>query len=384
MNVPRWLSRLWANELVGTFAAIACYLAYIGMDGGSLYQLVTERLTVCQCADLGLVMAVAARVATLMTFGLLVILFVIRRPVRSRDHRVLPNLFGLAGFGLPVVFMFLARAPADVTFNIASSVVVLIGNAGVVLALSHLGRSLSILPQARSLVTSGPYALVRHPLYFFEIVAFWGIFLQFRSLGAGALVTAICCVQLARSRFEEKVLASAFTEYADYRRSVPLLVPRFGTGLGPLVKALRQSAPHLVGLALLFCGLFTAAVTVLPGRGWRGLEAISQQDGPVVTALTRPYATHEECDGVAGVMADNARHACPQCAVDVHCTDRLDANQEAAIAGRPTTWSRVRTADVTFLLPTGPDGRATCTALADQLRAAGYAGAQCEAGEPAK
>jgi protein-S-isoprenylcysteine O-methyltransferase Ste14 len=41
-----------------------------------------------------------------------------------------------------------------------------------------LGRSISILPQARQLVTSGPYAFVRHPLYLGEMTAMLGIAMQ--------------------------------------------------------------------------------------------------------------------------------------------------------------------------------------------------------------
>lgn len=114
-------------------------------------------------------------------------------------------------------------------------------------------------------------ARVRHPLYFFEIVTFWGIFLQFRSIEAALLVTAICGVQIARMRFEEKVLSDAFGDYAEYRRAVPFLLPRGGQGLGT---AMRQSAVHLVATVLLFAALFAAAFTVLPGPGWRVVQVI--------------------------------------------------------------------------------------------------------------
>lgn len=112
---------------------------------------------------------------------------------------------------------------------------------------------------------------MRHPLYFFEIVTFWGIFLQFRSIEAALLVTAICGVQIARMRFEEKVLSDAFGDYAEYRRAVPFLLPRGGQGLGT---AMRQSAVHLVATVLLFAALFAAAFTVLPGPGWRVVQVI--------------------------------------------------------------------------------------------------------------
>lgn len=378
------LKRLVAGDFVGAFPAIAVYLAYIHSDVSSLRQLVTERIGVCKCADVGLAVAVAARVATLMSFGLLVILFAIRRPAVSGDGRVAPNLAGLAGFCLPCLFAFLVRAPAEVGFNVASSVIVFVGNAGVVLTLSHLGRSLSILPQARRLVTSGPYALVRHPLYFFEILAFWGVFLQFRSIEAAALVVMICCVQFARARFEERVLGAAFPDYSEYKRAVPLLVPRIAAGAGAHLLALRQSGPHLIALVFLFATFFTIAVTVLPGHGWRVVQEIAQPEVPSLTIVSGPYGSRERCDEVAKVMADNARRACPQCTIEGQCTDYLAADQEAAVAGRQVEGSVVRSSTMTYLLPPGPDGRTECYALAGQLRSAGSSDAECRSLEPVR
>jgi len=50
------------------------------------------------------------------------------------------------------------------------------------LTLSFLGRSFSVMPEARRLVTTGPYSIVRHPLYLFELLGVVGILLQVRSL----------------------------------------------------------------------------------------------------------------------------------------------------------------------------------------------------------
>jgi len=91
----------------------------------------------------------------------------------------------------------------------------------------HLRRSFSVEPAARALVTSGPYAFFRHPLYVGYAATFVGGLLQ-RPTAAYAALTALWFVlTYMRIRYEEGVLEAAFPEYAEYRRRVGLLSPRF-------------------------------------------------------------------------------------------------------------------------------------------------------------
>ena len=92
-------------------------------------------------------------------------------------------------------------------------------------ALMQLGRSLSIMPEARRLVTEGLYARIRHPLYLGEAIATIGVLLLYRIPAAFALVAIQFCLQLWRMREEEKVLAAAFPEYAEYRQRTARLIP---------------------------------------------------------------------------------------------------------------------------------------------------------------
>ena len=91
----------------------------------------------------------------------------------------------------------------------------------------HLRRSFSVEPAARALVTSGPYAFFRHPLYVGYAATFGGGLLQFPSAPYAALVAAWFALTFYRIRYEEAVLEAAFPEYADYRHRVGLLAPRF-------------------------------------------------------------------------------------------------------------------------------------------------------------
>jgi protein-S-isoprenylcysteine O-methyltransferase Ste14 len=88
-----------------------------------------------------------------------------------------------------------------------------------------LGKSFSLLPQARSLVTSGPYRYVRHPMYLGGLLITVGeIWLRFSPLVI-ALNVVFVAAQLIRLRLEEDLLARTFPEYEEYRKRTSMLIP---------------------------------------------------------------------------------------------------------------------------------------------------------------
>ena len=95
----------------------------------------------------------------------------------------------------------------------------------------HLGRNWSgsvTLKQGHELVLTGPYALVRHPIYTGLLVAFAGTALA-RAEWRGVLAVLIAWAALGRKlRVEERWMAGNFGErYAQYMARVPALVPRW-------------------------------------------------------------------------------------------------------------------------------------------------------------
>jgi protein-S-isoprenylcysteine O-methyltransferase Ste14 len=100
-----------------------------------------------------------------------------------------------------------------------------LGSLGSALVLARLGKSFSIMPEARNLVTGGPYAYARHPLYAVEMVTLLGTAIQFAQPWATLLAAGVVALQVTRSLFEEQVLAEAYPEYETYRRRTKRFIP---------------------------------------------------------------------------------------------------------------------------------------------------------------
>jgi len=93
----------------------------------------------------------------------------------------------------------------------------------------HIGRNWSgtvTLKENHELVTSGPYAMVRHPIYTGLLLAIVGSALA-RGDGRSVLAVVIAWLSLWRKyRIEEAWMLETFGErYAAYRRRVPALIP---------------------------------------------------------------------------------------------------------------------------------------------------------------
>lgn len=103
-----------------------------------------------------------------------------------------------------------------------------LGAALVVAAGLRLGRHLTPFPvpvAGGRLVTSGVYALARHPIYggLLVVALGWGAYAG--SLGTLAATAALWGLFEAKSRFEERALLALHPEYATYRAGTRRFVP---------------------------------------------------------------------------------------------------------------------------------------------------------------
>ena len=169
--------------------------------------------------------ALSARISMVVFLGLLIFFHLIRsRPVNKATGWE-PKISALLGLTLGNVLLLLDRSNSSPILDLVSTTLLLTGNYLCVVVLLHLGRSISIMAEARKLVTSGPYQLVRHPLYLAEQIAIIGIFLQFLSWQAALVILVHFVFQIRRMLNEECVLSDTFAEYREYAARTARLIP---------------------------------------------------------------------------------------------------------------------------------------------------------------
>jgi protein-S-isoprenylcysteine O-methyltransferase Ste14 len=173
----------------------------------------------------GLLLSTISHVITLVFFAVLVAMFAVRHVPQRTAPGFYPRCVAIAGTFLGVGMLLLPLQELSSALYLASLLLIISGTVFAIYAVLVLGRSISIVPEARRLVTWGPYALVRHPLYFGEIVAMLGVALQFLSAWSLSLLGLLCAIQLQRMKYEERVLLEAFPEYRDYMARTSRLVP---------------------------------------------------------------------------------------------------------------------------------------------------------------
>jgi protein-S-isoprenylcysteine O-methyltransferase Ste14 len=143
-------------------------------------------------------------------------LFLSRRPARTVTKRPLDWVAAYAGWFTSFLVQPGNYHPA---WGIAAGFWVQLS--GLLLwawALSRLGRSFGIVAADRGLVTRGPYAVVRHPLYTAYLIGGLGYLIQSPSVWNAVVDLIAVGWQLVRISAEERHLDSP--EYAAYRDRV--------------------------------------------------------------------------------------------------------------------------------------------------------------------
>jgi protein-S-isoprenylcysteine O-methyltransferase Ste14 len=159
-------------------------------------------------------------------FTMLVVLYSTRPPARGTDHRLAVIFIAFTGTFSAIAASFLPGGGRHEWLVLPADILATAGLAYAVWGLAYLRRSFSIIPEARRLVTGGPYAFSRHPVYLGEIVAAIGVNLATGGwLSALAILYFVIC-EVLRMRWEEGVLARAFpNEYPAYAARVPRYAP---------------------------------------------------------------------------------------------------------------------------------------------------------------
>jgi protein-S-isoprenylcysteine O-methyltransferase Ste14 len=170
-------------------------------------------------------LVVAASVANVLFLSLVAATTLTRLAPVRKSSGIEPRLSALLGSFLCMALVFLPKADLPPILSITSTVLIITGASLSFAVLRWLGKSFSILAEARRLVTEGPYRVVRHPLYICEAIAAIGVMLQVISPLAMLIVLAAGALQYRRMINEEKILKAAFPEYRAYAARTPLVIP---------------------------------------------------------------------------------------------------------------------------------------------------------------
>jgi protein-S-isoprenylcysteine O-methyltransferase Ste14 len=113
----------------------------------------------------------------------------------------------------------LAVISMDEIYRIAiGSTVGLLSFVLLILSRLQLGKSFSVMPQARELVATGLYSRIQHPMYVFLDLVFLAFIVAFDWPILLFVWGIVVIVQTLQSRQEERILATCFgADYEAYR-----------------------------------------------------------------------------------------------------------------------------------------------------------------------
>ena len=138
--------------------------------------------------------------------------------VRNAPRDAMVNVRSLASSGAMLLLPCLMLPGAVATTGIVLSAALALELAGVALSQAgriYMGRSFGVLPANRGIVSTGPFAVVRHPIYLGWVLLSLGFLLAYPSARNFALLALSIPFVAWRIRLEEEVLA-ADLEYRAY------------------------------------------------------------------------------------------------------------------------------------------------------------------------
>jgi protein-S-isoprenylcysteine O-methyltransferase Ste14 len=167
------------------------------------------------------------RLLTLAFFTFLLVIYAVRSRAVASDHNPLAVLAAMLGSFILYALWLFPGGPRNANLILlgVSDILLACGMIWAIYSLSYLRTRFSIVPEARGLVTSGPYRFARHPIYLGEITAGFGLVLPtILTVHLGVFVVFVGA-QVLRTFYEERVLRRAYPEYAAYARHTPRLIP---------------------------------------------------------------------------------------------------------------------------------------------------------------
>ena len=130
-----------------------------------------------------------------------------RRPPQAQDHSLAASAAVVVAYAYPYAQVaYLRWVPGDPAWAEGGLVLVTLAACLSAASLITMRRWFGVRPALRGLATTGPYRLVRHPMYLAYLIADIGYNLQEWNTGTALLVAAGWLSLLYRIHAEERIL----------------------------------------------------------------------------------------------------------------------------------------------------------------------------------
>ena len=187
-------------EIIMKFMA-ACALSYFAIEVFQKYQ-ITNNIVL---------------LLLLLSESITILLVISAKFTNTRDFSPLVIIATIAG-----TFYFFAISLDNgipIISNNISATILCFGISWQLYAKIYLGRSFGLLPACRSIVDTGPYKLVRHPIYFGYFIGHMAFLLNNFSWWNVEVLTLLYLFQFLRMHYEEQTL-SKNEQYREYKKKV--------------------------------------------------------------------------------------------------------------------------------------------------------------------
>ena len=140
----------------------------------------------------------------LVSEALVVVLTVMRRRAKAVDRSVAAAIVTIISVAGPSLVR--ASAAGALLPDVATAVLSFAGLCLVIAGKVVLGRSFGLVPANRGVVASGPYLLVRHPIYSGYLITHIGFLLAHPSVWNIVLLGVADAALIVRALYEERIL----------------------------------------------------------------------------------------------------------------------------------------------------------------------------------
>jgi protein-S-isoprenylcysteine O-methyltransferase Ste14 len=249
-DTSRWPAREWGPRLVG--GALVTYGAVDRVFRFPAYlrsvRRMTDRLVAEGCPPLAAkyvgALTVLGSVLLIMILLAYLLAFVTRTRAQGPARGFMEVVFPLLMAVLPLLLngpQTLSRllAPDGTPFVVMLVIINLLMVGGLIVtlvAVLNLRTSFALMAEARSLVRSGLFGWVRHPIYTGNFIMSLGVLLLHLGYWRALVYVGLVVGHFYRARLEERKLVTSYPEYAEYQRTTGMFLPRL-RDLSPLSPA---------------------------------------------------------------------------------------------------------------------------------------------------